>query len=113
MHELAIAQSILHIVEEEARRNQARRVIHIKIKAGELRGIVPQSLNLCFEFVSQGTLAQGAKLEIERLPLLGKCRDCQETFPLQGLAFQCSRCNSQEIDLIQGMELLVSEIEVE
>jgi hydrogenase nickel incorporation protein HypA/HybF len=113
MHELSIAQNILSIVEEEAKRNQAVRVSAIKIKAGEMRGIVPESLYLCFDFVSRGTLAQGARIEIERVPLQGVCKQCKESFPIHNYQFFCPQCQGKEVDIIQGMELLVSEIEIE
>jgi hydrogenase nickel incorporation protein HypA/HybF len=111
MHELSIAQNILQIVAEEATRNQATRVSGIKIKAGEMRGIVPESLSFCFDFVSRGTLAEGAKIDIERIPIQAQCKQCQTTFSVENYQFICPLCHSKEVDLTQGMELLVHEIE--
>lgn len=113
MHELSIAQSILKIVEEEAKRNHACRISSIKIKAGELRGIMPESLSLCFDFVSRGTLAQGARIDIEKLPIQGRCNCCQAAFPIENYRFSCPQCQNKEVTLTQGMELSVHEIEVE
>ena len=44
MHELAIMQSVISIVEREAARCGARRVESIRLRLGELSGIVPGCL---------------------------------------------------------------------
>ncbi|OGW12200.1 MAG: hydrogenase maturation nickel metallochaperone HypA [Nitrospinae bacterium RIFCSPLOWO2_12_FULL_45_22] len=113
MHELSIAQNILRIVEEEARKNKATRINSIKIKAGEMRGIVSKSLSFCFDFVSRGTLAEGARIDIEKIPIQGQCNQCQAIFLVENYQFSCPQCQSKEVNLTQGMELLVHEIETD
>lgn len=65
MHELSIAQSILVIVRQHLPEDRNREVKSVKLKVGNLSGIVPESLQFCFQMASEGTEMQGARLEIE------------------------------------------------
>src|SRR5437588_3441538 len=73
MHELAIAQSITEIV---CRHAAGRRVSKVDLTVGRLRQVVPSSLAFSFELVSQGTVAEGAELEMHPVPAVVLCRDC-------------------------------------
>lgn len=45
MHEYSIAQSIMHIVLEEAERAKVRKVVRVYATIGELTGVFPDSLS--------------------------------------------------------------------
>ncbi|MCX5865980.1 MAG: hydrogenase maturation nickel metallochaperone HypA [Proteobacteria bacterium] len=113
MHETAIAQEILRIVEEAARRGGARKITRIRLVAGEMRAIVPQTLEWCFTFVSEGTMAVGAKIELETIPVRVRCSACKKESQLAEADFRCPACQSQELEVITGMEFMVKDIEVE
>ena len=49
---------------------------------------------------------------IETLPVKGKCKSCMHEFPVEDYSFVCPECQHEDIDVLQGMELLVSNIEV-
>lgn len=66
MHEVAIAQSILDITQDTARENNAKKILSINIKVGELSCVNLDSLQFAFECISQDTLAEGAKLVISQ-----------------------------------------------
>ena len=68
MHEMAIAESMLEIVEATARSNAAARVSAIWLELGVLSHVEPHALVFCFDAVARGSLAEGARLEI--VPLL-------------------------------------------
>jgi hydrogenase nickel incorporation protein HypA/HybF len=65
MHELSIAQNIVEIVKQHLPPGQIQSVKSVKMKVGHQAGIVPESLEFCFEAVAEGTVIQGATLEIE------------------------------------------------
>jgi len=113
MHEMSIAQSILKIVLPQAERNGATKVKTIRIRAGELRGIVQEQLSFLFEFVAKDTIAEGAVLDIERVPIVSVCNGCKHEFAVKEYQFVCPECESKDVDTIQGMELAVKEIEIE
>ncbi len=112
MHEMSIAQSILDIALEVAGKEGARKVVSIKIQAGAMRGIVPEQLRFCMEFLTRETLAEGARLEVETLPIRGLCRQCRTEFEVENFSFICPKCEGSTIETLSGMELAVKEIEV-
>jgi hydrogenase nickel incorporation protein HypA/HybF len=113
MHEMSIAQSILKIVLAEAQRNGAKTIRTVRIRAGELRGIVPDQLSFFFDFVTKDTPAEGAALEVERVAIKAGCKTCEHVFMVQNYEFLCPECESKDVDVIEGMELAVKEIEIE
>jgi hydrogenase nickel incorporation protein HypA/HybF len=113
MHEMGIAQSILDIVEQEMARHGATRVSTIRLVVGEFRAVVPRSLTFCFEIMTKDTPFEGVKLEMEQVPLTGRCTACDEEFTVKEYRFVCPKCGSQEIETIAGKELFVKEIEAE
>ncbi|GAB4351021.1 MAG: hydrogenase maturation nickel metallochaperone HypA [Candidatus Abyssubacteria bacterium] len=113
MHEMSIAQSILRITLAEAAKNGARKIRTVRIRAGELRGIVPDQLSFFFEFITKDTPAEGAKLDVEKVPIKAKCKSCEDIFMVQDLKFICPQCQSTDVDVMEGLELAVKEIEIE
>lgn len=111
MHEMSLAQNILDVVLKAASQNGVKRVIRINIRAGKLRAIIPEQLTFCFGFVSQDSIASGAELSVEILPIRGRCRSCGNEFDVEEFRFVCASCNSEEVEMIQGKELLVANIE--
>lgn len=113
MHEMSIAQSILKIALAEAMKNGARKIKVVRIRAGELRGIVPDQLSFFFEFLTKETPAEGAALEVEKVPIKAGCKSCEHIFMVQDFEFLCPECGSKDVDVIEGLELAVKEIEIE
>ncbi len=68
MHELSLAQSVVEIVEEAARREGAARVASVRLELGELSHVEPESLAFAFEVAAREGSARGARLEICRTP---------------------------------------------
>ena len=62
MHELALAGAVIDTAERHA---GGRRVLLVRLRLGELRQVVPDSLAFYFEHVARGTLCEGAVLEHE------------------------------------------------
>ena len=112
MHEMSLAQNILEIVCKTAAQHSALKVTKITIRAGQLRGIVPEQLKFCFEFVAKDSIAEGADLVIHTLPIQARCKRCEALFYVKEYVFKCAECASEELDLVQGMELTVENIEV-
>jgi len=110
MHELAIAESVVRIVCDHA---GDRRVTNVELKVGHLRQVVPDALAFAFELVAQGTVAEGAALEIEEVPAAGRCRACGSETVMTGFPLQCAACGGLDVALERGEELLVDALELE
>jgi hydrogenase nickel incorporation protein HypA/HybF len=112
MHELGIAQNILQIVQQSVPENQVPDVRIIRIRVGQLSGVVPDSLDFCFSAVVNDTLLERAKLEIEQVPIRSVCKDCRHRFQMGELDFSCPACKSSNLELLNGRELEIMEIEL-
>lgn len=113
MHELAIANSIVNTVLGEAKKGQYKTITAIGLRIGALTDIVPEALEFGFSAITAGTLLEGAKLEIENVPVLGRCGACREAFEVKGFVFACPGCGSSNIEVEQGQELDIVYIEVD
>ncbi len=105
MHETAIATELLNVLLSEASRNNLRRITGMRLRVGAFRMVVPELLQGAFEVVSQGTLAQGATLEIESVPLRARCGNCQKEAQLEDYIFYCPACGAILTEILSGKEL--------
>jgi len=108
MHELGIAEAILRIA--QAHVPPGGRVASVHVKAGRLHAIVPESLVFYFEHLARGTPLQGARLEIEEVPVKVRCASCGEERCLDLPIFRCGACGSTDVELVSGEELFVDHI---
>jgi len=113
VHELAIANSIVNTVLEEAKKRNFKSVAAIGLKIGALTDVVPEALEFGFSAIVAGTLLERTKLEIESVPVTGACSACREIFEVQGFVFACPSCGSSDITVEKGQELDIVYIEVD
>ena len=79
MHEMPFTQAILEMALESAEGKKIRR-IHLRV--GWLSAIVPASVEVFFDFLSRDTLAEGAVLEFETVPIILNCLNCRRDIEL-------------------------------
>lgn len=113
MHELAITEDILRVAVEHAQRAGAQRITVINLVIGDLSSIVDDSVQFYFDFLSPGTLAEGAQLHFERVAARFRCRECGQEFTPQDRDWRCPRCQVVGGEVIAGKEFYVDSIEVE
>ena len=77
MHELSIAQSLIDLACEAALREGADRIERLNLRIGRLSGVVREALEFSFELAAEGTLCEGAILEIEDVPIAVMCPRCK------------------------------------
>lgn len=112
MHELGIAQNILEIVRQSVPEEQAPDVKWVRIRVGQLSGVIPDSLDFCFSAIVGETNMRQAGLAIELVPTVSRCKECGHQFQIEDMAFVCPECKSTDLELITGRELQVVEIEL-
>ncbi len=112
MHEMALTEGIVDILQEEARRRAFSRVTLVRIEIGAISHVEPDALVFCFEAVSRGTVAEGAKLDIICTPGEGWCFNCEKTTPLTERFGACAFCGGRRVQMTQGDEMRVKELEI-
>jgi hydrogenase nickel incorporation protein HypA/HybF len=111
VHELSIAQAIVDVAAGHAREGTRVAVVHVRV--GRLRQVVPSALAFAFELCAHGTPADGAELVLEEVGIAGRCRACAAEAELPGFPLACPACGSLDVDVLQGEELLVDELELD
>lgn len=112
MHEFAVTEGLLEIVQTEARKVGARRVEQVHIAIGELSTFVDRSIEFYFSELSRGTSAEGAELVFNRIEARAYCDMCQLEFRPESAFFTCPECDGAVLIISQGKELYVDSIEV-
>ncbi len=110
---MSVTQEILDIAVEKARENDAKAVRQINLVIGDLSSVVDESVQFYFDFLSKGTLAEGAKLVFERVPTQVRCRRCNTEFAAIGENWTCPNCRQMDCEITKGHEFSLDSIEVE
>lgn len=112
MHEMSLAEGMLQLVEEGARRHAAGAVKAVWLEVGSLAHVEVDALRFCFDAIARGSVAQGARLEIVATPGAAWCLPCGERVALARLGDACPGCGGHQLQVVQGEELRVREIEI-
>ncbi len=114
MHELSIAASIVDIVDEAVESRGQGRVAVVHLKLGAMAGVVEDALLFSFEVAAAGTSVEGARLDIEMVPVTVCCPDCrvERTLALRQ-PLRCPECGTPTPKVVGGSELEVIAVEVE
>jgi hydrogenase nickel incorporation protein HypA/HybF len=110
VHELSLSGAIVDTVVRHA---DGRPVRVINLKVGQLRQVVGESLEFYFEFVSRGTVCEGARLELELVPAVLVCQACRRRWGIEVPIFRCPSCGGGQVAVHSGEEFQVESIEVE
>ena len=113
MHEVSLAEGVLQIVEDAARREGFGRVRAVWLEVGRLSCVEPEAMRFCFDAVTRHSVADGARLEIVETPGAAWCMRCSEPTAIAALGDACPRCGGYQLQITGGTEMRVKELEVE
>jgi len=113
MHEMSLCESVLKILTDEAKVQNYTRINRITLEIGDLSTAIPESMEMCFEALKRGTLAENAVLEIVRVPGQAWCRNCEKLVPVKDRFGPCPECKGLDIELKAGDGLRIKELEVD
>ena len=113
MHEMGIALQIVEIATASIPPTAGNvQVEKINLRIGKLAAVVPDSLRLCFDVAVKDTVLAGAKLAIEEMPVVARCKDCSAQWTIDQPVFICKTCQSGSLEILSGRELDIESIEV-
>ncbi len=114
MHELSIALSLLEAAEDEAERRGNPRVLAVHLRLGPLSGVVKEALLSAFEMARAESSLPEARLEIEDVPLVVFCPECQRNRAAVSIQMLCcAECGAPTPDVVQGRELDIIALEIQ
>ncbi|MFE1443375.1 hydrogenase maturation nickel metallochaperone HypA [Streptomyces sp. NPDC058739] len=112
MHEMSIALAVIDQVETAAAQHtEVTAVRSVRLKVGELAGVVPDSLTFCFGLACAGTLLEGAELVTEEVPGRARCTPCAREWAV-GMPprLNCPGCDGSAVELLAGRELQITDV---
>jgi hydrogenase nickel incorporation protein HypA/HybF len=105
MHEMSIATALVDQVCDQAASLGATHIAEINLRMGVLRGIA-RSLHFCFPSASRHTLCEGARLNIDEVPLTVLCSHCDAIKkPAALYNFRCPDCGRPTPKVLTGREM--------
>lgn len=113
MHEMSLAEGVLQLIEDAARREAFSRVKTVWLEIGQLSGVEPEAMAFCFDAVVRGSVADGARLEIVDVPGEAWCMQCSQPVTVAERYAACPRCGGYQLQVTGGSEMRVKELEVE
>jgi hydrogenase nickel incorporation protein HypA/HybF len=113
MHEMAITRSVVDAVCEHA---GGRRVHSVRLQVGTLCALVPDAIQFCFGLATEGTVADGARLDVDVQPASARCRTCgaefDQTDSSQTDPIMLCPCGSADVEVLIGRGLTILSMEV-
>ncbi|MGO8763523.1 MAG: hydrogenase maturation nickel metallochaperone HypA [Limisphaerales bacterium] len=111
MHEVGIAQNALEQAIKAAQAAGATRIHNLLLRVGVMSGVVPEALVFAFEAVCHGTMAEGAALKVELVPVVCWCENCRIEFSSPEMLYECPQCRQFNTRLRRGLELELASLE--
>ena len=113
MHEMALCEGVLQILEDNASQQGYQRVRTVWLEIGELSGVETEAMRFGFDAVTRGSLAEDARLEITMVPGEAWCMQCSKAVMVKQRFDSCPDCGSYQLQVTGGEEMRIKELEVE
>ena len=113
MHELGIMTGVMDAVEQTAAQAGATKVLKVVLSIGEMTEAIEDSLRFAFEVLTEGTISEGAELDINIVKPKSRCLDCGAEYEHDRFHMMCPKCGSYATQLIAGREMQIDSIEVD
>lgn len=104
MHELSLCDAIIGKALQHA---DGRPVTQVTVRVGYLRQVVPDALQFGWQMLTESRGMGDAELVIEQVPAVVVCTVCGAETNLTMPILMCGTCDSFEVKLLSGEELLV------
>jgi hydrogenase nickel incorporation protein HypA/HybF len=110
VHELSVCRAIADVARRAAGGRPVRRV---GVRVGALRQVVPDTLVYSWELLTKDTELSGSVLDVEAVPAQVSCAACGRRHTLRAPVLRCDSCDSTEVTVVGGEELLVTTLDLE
>ena len=112
MHEMSLCESVLQILEQQARVQNFTRVTKVQLEIGVFACVEPEAMRFGFAAVTTGTVAEGARLDIIRVSGEAWCLTCNRLVPVRARVDACPACGHELLSPKGGDELRIKQLEV-
>lgn len=113
MHEMSLCEGVLQVLESEAQKQGFSRVKTVWLEIGALSGVEIDAMRFGFDAVTRNSLADGAALEIIQVPGTAWCMQCCKAVNVAQRFDECPECGSYQLQVTDGEQMRIKELEVE
>jgi hydrogenase nickel incorporation protein HypA/HybF len=113
MHEYSIVQALIDQCEALAVTHNASAVSKVVVKIGQYSGVEPYLLETAFETFKERTVCHDAQFVMTIQPLVIVCYECGEESVLDQPHYICPICQSLDIRVTDGEEMMLMSLEME
>lgn len=113
MHEFSIVNALMSMCENSAKEHNATKITKVEVKIGKLSGVEPHLLEISFNTFKEDTICHEAEFVIHLQDLVIECNTCKKQSTLQENEFKCLTCNSTDVNVLNGEEMLLMHLEME
>ena len=113
MHELTLTEQIASIAIKHGDKNGADKITDLYLVLGELSSVIDDSVQFYWDMITEGTICEGAKLHFKRIPAHFRCNACGQEYELaDGELSPCPKCQSTQMEILQGKEFHLESINI-
>jgi hydrogenase nickel incorporation protein HypA/HybF len=112
MHEIGLMQEALERALKYAAQRGAQQIDCVTMRVGAESGVELEVIEFAFPVLAQGTLAEGARLAIEHVPVICWCPACDCEFEPADALHECPKCRHPGAELRRGREFEVASLEI-
>jgi hydrogenase nickel incorporation protein HypA/HybF len=105
---MALVASVVDLV---ADRTAGRQVTRVRLRVGELTGVLPDAMSFCFDVAVMGTPLDGAELDLDLVAGRVLCRSCDSESACPDRLLLCP-CGSADVEIVAGEELTVVSVDL-
>lgn len=116
MHEVAIIEGLIDIIEKSHTKEKFKKVTLIEVVSGKYNCVSEESLTFCFEVASKNSYLEGAKLVLKRLSEKYRCVSCKKDILEEAVnkdLLVCPYCASSNLIPSLNTEIYLGKLEVE
>ncbi|WP_425061447.1 hydrogenase maturation nickel metallochaperone HypA [Sporomusa carbonis] len=110
---MALVSATLKILHAKMAEFNVKKVVQVTMTIGTMTNVEEMTFKAAFEVCTEGTALEGVRLVIERVPIRGKCAQCELEFTVMNYRFQCPQCAQRNVEIIAGKEFYIKSIEAE
>lgn len=113
MHEYSIVQSLIDSCEENVKANDASKVTKLVVKIGVMSGVEPDLLQTAFDTFKEATVCEEAEMimNIQKIKIF--CNSCSSETELEKNEFLCPKCESSDLNILDGEDMFLMQLELE
>lgn len=114
MHELSLMRNVVRTVLMAGEKSNTPSIRSVTLLVGESRAFEEKWAQMYFDMLSKDTIADGAKVVLETVPITGSCLKCGEIFriDMHDKECCCPKCVGRDYKIITGREMIVKNIEI-